>query len=95
MEKREEIKKVICDYFKNHTTGTAKEIYNKTGRIYSHSSICNELDKLQQTGKLIRRIVPATKYKRAHYVFVRINKKEPLIKRLFKFFFNIPKNTAF
>lgn len=86
MERREDVSSTISAYFKRHLTGTAKEIYNKTGRKFSHSSICNVLDEMKEAGDLDMRVAPATKYRRACYVFIRVNKKESLQERFCNFF---------
>lgn len=85
MEREDDVSSVVAAYFKNHVTGTAREIYNKTGRKFSHSSICDVLDELREAGDLDMRVAPATKFMRAHYIFVRVNKKESLFERFFKF----------
>lgn len=88
MERREDenVSSIVREYFTRHSSGTIKEIYNKTGRILSHSAICDALDALKSEGHLGMRLAPATKYRRACYVFFKINKKESLIQRFFSFF---------
>lgn len=88
MERREDenASGIVRAYFTRHASGTAKEIYNRTGRILSHSAICDALDTLKSEGQLEMRVAPATKYRRACYVFFKINKKESLIQRFFNFF---------
>ena len=88
MERRENdnASGIIRAYFTRHASGTAKEIYNRTGRTLSHSAICDALDALKSEGYLEMRVAPATRYHRACYVFFKINKKESLIQRFFSFF---------
>lgn len=85
----QEVSKVINSYFSKHSVGSAKEIFNKTGRKFPHNAICHVLEELVEQGVLDMRVAPGTKHIRAHYEFVLINKKESPIKRFFRSIFGI------
>ena len=87
MSQEENAEEVVRSYFEKHNSGTARDIYYTSKRSLSHSSICDALDTLHKAGELIMHAVPASKYRRAHYVFTKVTKHASLLKRLFDFIF--------
>lgn len=81
-----DVKSIIKEYFDKCPSSTARDIYFRIGRICSFTHICDTLDELEKEGYLSRRVVPATKYIKAHYEYSKVPKKfsfKDFVRRLF------------